>query len=409
LSFARHLPAAGWVPIVVTARESALSDRDPNTLAEIPPGTRLLRAPGIDLSRKLSFRGAYARWLATPDRWNTWAFGAALAGLRAARECRADALWFTFPVPSAALAGLLVQRWTGLPLVADLRDPMVYEGWPETRWDRAVYGWLERWLVHRAAAVVLTTPSATAYYRRRYPNVPPERFREIPNGINELDIPSQDQHAVDRGGPLTLVHSGLIEIPDRDPTALFQALRLLLDRGQLPPRGLRVTLRASGRETMFRAAAERIGVEHIVALAPRMSHVQAVAEMHTASGLLLLQGSPCNRQIPAKAYEYLASRRPIVALMDPAGDTHGLVAHQWGVPYCAGLDDAEAIAAALVRFFSDVAADRAYVPPAKLVTGCRRSEQAAVLGRLLDELVVQHAAAQVAVPAVAETPADRGA
>ena len=51
--------------------------------------------------------------------------------------------------------------------------------------------------------------------------------------------------------------------------------------------------------------------------------------MRRADGLLLFQGAQCNRQIPAKAYEYLACRRPIIGLIDSSGDTYDLVAHQW--------------------------------------------------------------------------------
>jgi hypothetical protein len=37
--------------------------------------------------------------------------------------------------------------------------------------------------------------------------------------------------------------------------------------------------------------------------------------------LLLFQAANCNHQVPAKLYEYLRCRRPILALTDDAGDT----------------------------------------------------------------------------------------
>ena len=67
----------------------------------------------------------------------------------------------------------------------------------------------------------------------------------------------------------------------------------------------------------------------------RISHIEAIDEMRRADGLLLFQGAQCNRQIPAKAYEYLACRRPIIGLIDSFGDTHELIANQWKVPYVA--------------------------------------------------------------------------
>ena len=79
-----------------------------------------------------------------------------------------------------------------------------------------------------------------------------------------------------------------------------------------------------------------------------MPYDVAIAELQSATGLILFQGRACNRQIPAKAYEYLASQRPIVGLMDPQGDTHALLHGKWGVPYCADMADPESIAEVLV-------------------------------------------------------------
>jgi hypothetical protein len=264
----------------------------------------------------------------------------------------------------------------------------VYETWPERRWDRRIYAWLERRVIREAAAVVLTTPRGRDMYRERYPDVAPDHFCHIPNGIDEalLDEVDGARRPMATDEPITLVHSGLMEIPDRDPTAFFRALRLLAERGQLPRRQLRVVLRASGREAQYRSLADAEGLGALVDLAPRVPYDVALAEMHGASGLLLLQGAACNRQIPAKAYEYLVTQRPIVGLMDPNGDTHAMVHGKWGVPYCADMADAEAIARVLARFFADVDRGEAFVPDPALIHAYLRKTQARELGRVLDRV-----------------------
>ena len=52
-----------------------------------------------------------------------------------------------------------------------------------------------------------------------------------------------------------------------------------------------------------------------------MSYTIALREMLDADGLLLFQGRTSNPAIPAKAYEYLRARRPILALADEEGET----------------------------------------------------------------------------------------
>ncbi len=385
LAFIRHLPQFGWKPIVITARESAYPHIDNATLQDIPPGTEVLRAWGFDVARKLAVRGIYPRALATPDRWNSWIIGGVIAGLKAVREHRPAALWATFPTPSALATALILRRMTGLPLVGDLRDPMIYETWPDNAWERRVYGFLERRLVRAASAIVVTTPGACRLYRERYP-ASAEKFHVIPNGMEADHSPSSPATEPSRSENITLLHSGLMEIPDRDPSAFFEAIGLLAAAAPQSAKSLRVILRASGKEALYGEMVKRQGLDDIVNILGRVPRAAAMEEMLSADGLLLFQGKHCNRQIPAKAYEYLFTGKPIVGLMDSGGDTHALVRGDWGVPYCADMDNAPAIARTLEKFIDDVRHDRLYVPPTSLRERHTRRAQTVKFAALLDEI-----------------------
>ena len=384
LAFLRHLPALGWSPVVITARESAYPQIDAAALKSIPPGATVLRAFGFDVARTLSIRGIYPRALATPDRWNSWILGSVVSGLKAVRAHKPSVLWATFPTPSAIAAALLLRRCTGLPLIGDLRDPMLYETWPENPWDRRIYGFLERALARAATAVVLTTPSACRLYRERYPEHA-AKFHTIPNGMEPPNDLPPSANAVPES-IVTLVHSGLMEVPDRDPTAFFAAVRLLADRGELSAKTFRVILRASARESAYSEAVRAQGIGELVEIVPRVSRAEALREMHGASALLLFQGRHCNRQIPAKAYEYLFLGKPIVCLTNREGDTYSLLHGEWGVPYCADMDDAQDIARVLREFLADYRGGRPYVPPAALRARHTRQSQAVTLAELLDKV-----------------------
>ncbi len=392
LGFARHLGEYGWQPAVVTARSAVYPMVQPESLAEIPPTLPVTRAAGVDISRLVSIRGVYPRWLATPDRWCMWAIGALSAGLSIVKRSRPDVIWTTFPIPSAVLAGVLLSRLTGVPLVVDLRDPMVYEGWPANAWQRAVYGRLERWAVSAAQAVVVTTPGACRMYRERYPRFPAERFQVIQNGVEDdyERVGMQSSASAATSGPIVLVHSGLMEHPDRDPSALFAAIGAVRRAKALPARGLRVILRATGRNDYIRRMAAQAGVEDLVVVEPHIAREAAVREMSSAHGLILFQGQACNRQIPAKAYEYLAARRPILALVHPDGDTHDLMANQWNVPYTADMACPSAIETLLRRFFEDVQNARAFVPSAALIEPYSRRARSRELSTLLDSIAAAH-------------------
>jgi glycosyltransferase involved in cell wall biosynthesis len=387
LSFARQLPDHGWTPVVLTASEDAYQEIDRGSLAHVPPELEVVRAWVVDVGRRIAVRGHYPGWLATPDRWATWVLGACRAGLRVIKKQSPAVLWATFPIPSVLLAAALLHRLAGVPLVVDLRDPVVHDEWPATPRLRLVYGWIERLVVNDASAVVVTTPGALKLYTERYPGLPASRFHVIPNGIDDIaSITPPHERLPVTDDPVTLVHSGLMELPDRDPSEFFSALRNMFTRGEIDPSWFRVILRASGQEAEFRRRIDDLGIGAIVTLAPRLPRQEAIAELRTATGLLLFQGEPCNRQIPAKAYEYLASRKPILGICHPAGDTYDLLRSHWSVPYLADLADHEQIQAMLTLFINDVRSHTTFIPAAELLIQHSRAAAARQLADLLNEI-----------------------
>jgi glycosyltransferase involved in cell wall biosynthesis len=387
LSFARHLPACGWRPIVLTASVRAYEEVSSNGLLEIPPDLDVYRGFALDVSRHLTLFGRYPSWMATPDRWNTWLLGAVPKALAIVRRHRPHVLWTTYPIATCVLIGTVLRRATGMPWVLDLRDPLLYRAWPTDPWARRVHGWLERRAVRLADKVVLTTPGAARMYRDRYPELPADRWEVIPNGADEevLAAVKPTAGSVEKSGtaPVVLVHSGLLEIPDRDPVAFLTALAMLRERRRIARGNVRVVLRASGQEPYYQSRIDALGLGDLVELAPRVDYREAIAELVRASGLILFQGPDCNDQIPAKAYEYLAAGRPILGLVHRDGDTYALL-RECGIPYLADMNSAAEIAATLERFLTDMRSGTAYVVPPDLGGRYSRRARAQELARVLD-------------------------
>ena len=386
LSFVRHLPEHNWQPVVLTARPHVYPEVDARSLEKVPPRARVVRAVGLDIARHVAIAGRYPTWLATPDRWNTWAAAAVVAGLVSIQRHRPAVLWATFPIASALVAAILLHRLTRIPLIVDLRDPMVFEGWPEERWMRATYGRIEKHAVSTASATVVTTPSTHHLYVERYSDLPAARFRLIANGGDIAVCSDTPINPRGHSKPIILVHSGLMEKPERDPTAFFEAIAQMRARGDVADDTLRVILRATGRDEEYRRQIASLGIDRIVHVEGRISHSEATAEMRRADGLLLFQGALCNRQIPAKTYEYLASRRPIIGFLDAAGDTHNLVADQWKAPYVADMNTVPAIIDVLRTFIHDFRSHKVFIPAESLIEQHSRALGARELAALFNEV-----------------------
>lgn len=391
LSFARHLPESGWNPLVLTAHQRAYPKVDSSALDDIPGDCDVTRAFAFDVRRDFAIGGRYPRWLATPDPWNSWILFAVIKALRLIRRHNVDAVWTTYPIASAVLIGLVLKKLTRRPWVLDLRDPLLYEGWPSAPGQRRVHAWIERHAFRLADRIVVTTPGARRLYQARYPDLPGERVVLIPNGYDDVLLDSARTSHVSVGkesrqAPVRLVHGGLLEVPDRDPSALFVALGKLKRQGSITKDDIQVMLRASGREQAYLETIARCGIDDLVVLAPPIPYRQALAEMLDADGLLLFQGSACNNQIPAKAYEYFASGRPVIGLVDRAGDTCALL-EEVGIPYIWDIESPDEIAAGLIRFLQDFAAGRAHGVPTSVANGYSRRSRAAEFAQLLDAVV----------------------
>jgi hypothetical protein len=390
LKFAQYLGGCGWEPLVLTAHPRAYANKGDDQLRDVPADVVVKRAFCMDTSRHLAVKGRYVSGMALPDRWVSWLFGAVPAGLRMVRAYLPAVLWSTYPIATAHLIGLALHRLTGLPWVADLRDPMTDDEYPPNRHTRAVYRWVEAQTVKHATRVVFTTPGAMATYRRRYPELPPERFALIENGYDEENFRDAETLATGRSalraGPLLLVHSGIIYPSERDPVPFFEALSALLKSGRISPATLQVRLRAAVHDEYLNTliAAHEIGT--IVKLAPHIPYREALTEMLTADGLLVLQGANCNAQIPAKIYEYLRARRPVLALTDPAGDTAATL-RKAGIDSIGPLDSRDEIMETLMRFIDQVHAGCAPLPAQEVVLANSRQARAAQLAALLDEVV----------------------
>jgi len=388
LYFSRYLPEMGWDPIVLVPHPRAYHVKAKDQVADVPPGVVVERAFALDSSRHLAVGGRYLRLTALPDRWVSWFLGAVPKGVRLIRQLQPDVLWTTYPIPTAHLIGLALHRMTGLPWIADFRDPMHAYDEENERMRWRMFRWIERATITRSTRCVFPTPGAVRLHRQRFPSVPPGKMVLLPNGYDETPFLDAEQDLPPREpkGPLTLVHSGLLYPLERDPRAFFDAVAQLKEKGVA--RDLRILLRGAGHEDVHGPEIERRGIGDIVELAPPLPYRDALREVLVADGLLIFQATMANAQVPAKVYEYFRARRPVFAMTDPVGDT-AAVLREAGIDTVVPLDDAAAIARGLEDFLQRVRAGTApLVPPEEALRHSRRG-RAEELARLLSEVAAR--------------------
>lgn len=391
LRFVQQLPQFGWRPLVLTCTPRAYERCSDDLLCEVPEGTVVRRAWARDTARDFSLSGRYLAWMARPDRWASWRFDAVRQGLRMVREFQPQAIWSTYPIATAHVVGAVLAKKTGLPWIADFRDPMAQDGYPADPITHRQFIAIEQRAMASAALNLFTTPSAAHMYAQRYPEAA-SRVAVLENGYDEESFCS----ALAAGGAsplnpgcLTLLHSGIVYPSERDPNALFAALAQLKAIGQIGATSdgtriaLRLRLRAAVHEDLMRELAQAHGIVDLVEVLPAIGYRDALEEMLRADALVVMQGANCNEQIPAKVYEYLRAGRPLLGLCE--GDT-AAVLRRAGVYTTVSLHDAQAISECLCQFLPALAQRTAPMPTGESVRAASRLERCRELAAHLQRI-----------------------
>jgi glycosyltransferase involved in cell wall biosynthesis len=405
LKFCRHLPEFGVDVDVLAPTDPKWFALDQPLMREIPASTTVHRTPFLgprstfraDVLRgatgvrraAVQARYAYERAL-VPDKAAPWAMTAIPAGVHIVRRRRIDAIMTTSPPASVHLIGAAVAAATNVPWVADLRDSWLdhphrsYES-RGLRAKRSVVRRMARTVARRASAVVAVTEPIAAEMRALHPGAA-AKTHVIGHGVDLDDFAGLDHVPDDR---FTIVHTGAF-FGRRSPRAFLTALCDLLQRR--PDLRGRVRARFVGDlRTTDREWAHTLGIDDAWEETGFVPFREAVAAQRAADALLLLIPHNNGRGdtiVSGKVYEYLASRRPVLAAVPPNGAAAALV-RAAGAGEVVDADDAAAQSRALEGLVDR--RDSAGLPDVALPDDLRerlsRRARAAELADVLHEVV----------------------
>lgn len=384
----RHLPEFGWESVVVTADADLSLRRDPYLLQGLPEGLTVYQtaAPSVlgtasriwsrirrlayprmavpavqtlsssDPSRSAKVRRGLidwaSRWLQVPDLAIGWLPYGVRTAVAAAKRHHCEAIYTSAPPFTAHLIGLLTKGLTGLPWIADFRDPWTANPFRTipyrsvSRYD----SWLERLVVHNADWIICNCEPVREEFESRFPNRV-GRFITITNGYEPDDFEGLQPHRPADNGKLLLTHTGFFYGPRR-PHSLFEALQILDKRDATKGR---IVLQLAGPSTYegepLINIARRFGVDHMVIVRGQVSHREALellcgSDIQVAVGF---KGPGAELQVPAKLFEYLGSGKPILAIAPKRSTIANVLANSGAVNERCEPDNPDEIASAIVR------------------------------------------------------------
>jgi len=410
--FLKYLPREGWVGSVLTVANPSVPVFDVSLGADVPAGTRVVRAPTWEpryaVKKMLSAgdesqqgRGRGLRTLARemaklvlhPDPQILWAPGAIRHGRKLLGEIPHAAIVASGPPFSCFVIGAALARDSRLPLVLDFRDEWdLWSRYEENRTLGAVARGIHRRIQHRvvraADAIVATTvASARALEEVKARADSRARVTHIYNGFDPDDFAGLSGALPPASEPYRLVYMGTLWRMTSIAPVVAALRRLAADD---PGRASRVELVVAGRRTSEQDAVLATLENGPVRLVrhPYLDHERVLDLLGHASCLLvLLSDLPgAERIMPAKVFEYLAARRPILTVA-PRGEVWDLLGDA-AQARCFEPGDLDGITAFLSSAL--VGHDAGQAPEAGGdATSYSRGNQARALASLLDELAVR--------------------
>ncbi|HEV3152891.1 MAG TPA: glycosyltransferase [Candidatus Baltobacteraceae bacterium] len=377
---AKYLPQFGWdaAPLTRSLDAPAPPLHDARASAD---GT------AHDSRVRALLRGVRDSML-VPDRMAPWIPGAIAYGRKLLASQSFDAILGTALPASVHVVGGALARMSGLPWIADYRDP-----WSGNRYAHhnavrsSLEAQLERRLISRAACITTVSgPIAdrlAAFHGRRDVHVIP----------NAYDPSEWSGLAAVQPAEFSLCYTGSMYDGLRTPDLLFSAIAIL--RGENHPAGMNARVHFFGPDcTNVIPCARKYGIEDAVRYHGAVPRAQALrAQRESAALVIFLNMDPQTAgELGSKYLEYAGARRHILAF-GPAGSAlRGVLAESGAGSFASNSDQAaECLKGAYMRFLRgehDVAANAQAFP-----TGV---ELAGRFAQLLDRYAAAGSAARVA-------------
>ena len=344
VKFAKYLPSEGWQPVIYTPENPEQLAIDESLAAEIPAEVEVIKTRIVEpyeIYKKLlrksghskeavevnpvnaqnkSFLQKVAMWvrgnLFRPDPRCMW-IGPSVRFLKKyLKEHPVDLIVSTGPPQSMHLIGRRLALETGLPWIADFRDPWTkifyFKHLSMTHGTERWHKKMEKKVLDDTSVVVAVSPLV----QQEFQAMTSTRVELITNGFDECDFAAEPCHEAEGGSDnaFCVTHTGLFAA-DGNPTVLWEVLAEKCASDNAFRKALKIKLIGKTDESILTALNEA-GLSECVKNIGYLPHSEAVEQQRNASLLILpLRKEPEYKAVlPGKLFEYLASRRPVLGI-----------------------------------------------------------------------------------------------
>lgn len=358
VKFAKYLAGFGWEPILYVPENADYPLLDPSLAEEIPATLRVIRRPiwePYKLFRwftgqkqkavnpgffsnpaKLSLAQKFAIWvrgnLFMPDARCFWIRPSVRFLNNFLQQEPVDAIISTGTPHSMHLIALGLKKKTGLPWLADFRDPWTAIEYHDrlmlSPWAASKHKRLEREVLKSADAVSTVSWNWAEDFRK----MGAARVFTLTNGYDETDFATVPPARDDK---FSLLHAGTLD-GDRNIRPLWNILAKCCNGDDSFRQALSIRLLGPVHPDVL-AEIDEAGLSGHVEHLAYVPHAEAIAAMRAAQLLMLIINESAGNapgRIAGKVFEYLASGTALLCIGPPDGDAARVVRECGGGTIC---------------------------------------------------------------------------
>jgi len=253
-------------------------------------------------------RMAYQVVFNFPDAQIGWLPGGLSGGKRLLNEWRPDIIFATAPPFTTLFVARRLARKYKIPWVAEFRDRWSEDPYSEySHWMFKFVRIVENWLLKNICGLVTVSEPWAHDYRKRF-SIP---VAAVMNGFDPDEFPTEYDRSGTDSDRIRIIYTGILYPDRRDPSPLFEALGRMGDEAG----NIRVEFYGADPATLL-SLANKHGVARLVEIHDRVPYDESIKLQMQADILLLMQWNDPKEQgnVPGKLFEYIGSRRPVLAL-----------------------------------------------------------------------------------------------
>ena len=350
LKFAKYLRTFGWEPVIFTPENPEYPAIDESLAKDIPAGIEVVKIPiwepysyykkliGVGKNERINagflsekkrpgLAERFSIWLRgnffIPDARKFWIKPSVKFLTQYLKSHPVDAIVSTGPPHSMHMIALGVKQNTGIPWLADFRDPWTnidfYHELMLSKWADRKHHHQELSVLKEADEIVVISRSMKSDFLK----IHNRDYTVITNGF---DAEYMADVEVSLDTKFSIAHIGTM-VKTRNPQALWEALSCLVRDVSGFAENLEIKLVGSVDFSVLDSIA-KAGLEQFVNRIAYLPHDEVVKVQQQSQVLLLLINDTPNAKVilPGKFFEYMAAKRPILCIGPMDGDAAQVIA-----------------------------------------------------------------------------------